>query len=147
MIIEIRTSDPSDPSSLKSAAWTVMPLFNPALEPYYGRWRLPVYSVPTNLAVDTRQIAETQHHSDMQLLIRIGTASDPLQDKFNGEDAARSYYNLAPFHREFVQKSQSMLRVETPEEPRSPMSLTKKSSASNRTFTMSSNLSNRIHTA
>jgi len=30
LIIEIRISDPRDPSTLKSTAWTIMPLFNPA---------------------------------------------------------------------------------------------------------------------
>lgn len=30
LIIEIRVSDPTDPTNIKSTAWTVMPLFNPA---------------------------------------------------------------------------------------------------------------------
>lgn len=55
-----------------------MPLFNPAKEPNYGRWRLPVYRVPTNLAVDMRQIPDTVHLNDMMLTFRIGTASDPI---------------------------------------------------------------------
>lgn len=78
MIIEVRTSDPHEPKSLRSTAWTVMSIFNPAKEPNYGRWRLPVYKVPTNLAIDMRQIPDTVHLDEMQLLLRIGTASDPL---------------------------------------------------------------------
>ena len=54
MIFEMRTSDPVNPDSLRSTAWTIMPIFNPALEPNFGRWRLPMYKVPTNLAVDIR---------------------------------------------------------------------------------------------
>jgi hypothetical protein len=65
LIIEIRASDPNRNESLRSTAWTVMPLFNPASEPYYGRWRLPVYKVPTPLSVDMRQIPDTPHFNDM----------------------------------------------------------------------------------
>jgi hypothetical protein len=54
LIVEIRTSDPNDPMSVKSTAWTVMPLFNPANEPNFGRWRLPVYRIPTNLNIDLK---------------------------------------------------------------------------------------------
>ena len=42
-----------------------MPIFNPALEPNFGRWRLPMYKVPTNLAIDIRQIADAVHLNDM----------------------------------------------------------------------------------
>ena len=48
-----------------------------------------------------RQIADTVHLNEMQLTLRIGTASDPIQNKFNLEDAVRSYYNIAPFHKEY----------------------------------------------
>ena len=54
LIIEIRTSHPSDPMSVKSTAWTVMPLYNPANEENFGRWRLPVYKTPTKLDIDMR---------------------------------------------------------------------------------------------
>jgi|LauGreDrversion4_2_1035121.scaffolds.fasta_scaffold45515_3 hypothetical protein len=101
MIVEVRTSDPRDPKSLRSTGWTVMPIFNPAQEPNYGRWRLPTYKVPTNLSIDMRQVADTVHLNEMQLTVRIGTASDPIQNKFNHEDAVRSYYNIAPFHKEY----------------------------------------------
>lgn len=56
LLIEIRTSDPSDSTTLKSTGWTIMPLFNPANEPNFGRWRLPFYRTPTNLSVDIRQV-------------------------------------------------------------------------------------------
>lgn len=78
LIIEIRTSDPTDPTSLRSTGWTVIPIFNQTFEPNYGRWRLPVYQVPTNLAIDVRRISDSVHLNDMQLLMRIGTASDTL---------------------------------------------------------------------
>lgn len=117
LIVEVRTSDPINVSSLRSTAWTVMPLFNPALEPNYGRWRLPCYKVPTNLAIDMRQVPDTVHVNEMQLMLRIGTASDPLQNKFNVEEAVRSYYNLAPFHREFKLEARTLFKPETPPLP------------------------------
>ena len=56
MIIEIRVADPRDPSIARSTAWTIMPLYNPAGEPNFGRWRLPVYRLPTKLDVEMKEI-------------------------------------------------------------------------------------------
>ena len=115
-VIEVRAAD-SNGQNLRSVAWTVMPLFNPAEEPNFGRWRLPTYKVPTNLSVDMRQIPDTPHHSDMMLLLRIGTASDPIQNKFNAEEATKNYYELAPFHKEYVLHPETVFRPESPPHP------------------------------
>ena len=48
------------------------------------------------------------------MLLRIGTASDPMQNKFNVEEAVKSYYNIAPFHREYKVEQKSLLKPETP---------------------------------
>lgn len=116
LIVEMRTSDPITQDSLRSTAWTVMPLFNPALEPNFGRWRCPMYKVPTNLGIDVRSIADAVHVNDMQLCLRIGAASDPLNNKFNIDEAVKSYYTLAPFHREFFVEQKTLLRAETPDQ-------------------------------
>ena len=61
LVIELRTANPVDPTQVKSTAWTVMPLYNPAQEPNFGRWRLPMYAPPTKLDVDMRQIPSMPH--------------------------------------------------------------------------------------
>jgi hypothetical protein len=61
LIIELRTNDPNKSNVLKSTAWTVMPLFNPADEFNIGRWRLPMYQCPTLLGVDLGQIPKLTH--------------------------------------------------------------------------------------
>lgn len=38
----------------------------------------------------------------MQLTIRIGKPNDASFNKFDADQAVRSYYNLAPFHKEFT---------------------------------------------
>lgn len=78
-----------------------MPLYNPAQEPNHGRWRLPVYLPPTKLDLDLKQIPALPHFSDMQLMLRIGSAQDNAQSKFNADQAVRSYYELAPYHKEY----------------------------------------------
>jgi hypothetical protein len=53
----------------------------------------------------------------MEMLLRIGMASDPVQNKFNAEEATVSYYNLAPFHTEFKHHHPSIFKPETPPHP------------------------------
>jgi hypothetical protein len=76
VVIEIRVSNPDNLSQVASVCWTVMPLYNPAQEPNYGRWRLPVYLPPTKLDLDLKQIPALPHFSDLQLMLRIGSAQD-----------------------------------------------------------------------
>jgi len=59
----------------------------------------------------------------MMLLLRIGTASDPIQNKFNAEEATKSYYNLAPYHKEYKIESKTLLKPESPPHPYTPQRL------------------------
>lgn len=101
VIIEVRVSDPNNLAQVSSTCWTIMPLYNPASEPNFGRWRLPVYKTPTRLDIDLKQIPALVHFNDMQLMLRVGSSIDKAQAKFNADQAVRSYYELAPYHREF----------------------------------------------
>jgi len=53
-----------------------MPLFNPADELNVGRWKLPLYKMPTPLGINLKQVPDQEHYNDMQLMIRIGSPSD-----------------------------------------------------------------------
>ena len=53
-----------------------MPLFNPADELNVGRWKLPLYQMPTPLGINLKQVPDQVHYNDMQLMIRIGAPSD-----------------------------------------------------------------------
>lgn len=76
-----------------------------------------MYKVPTQLGIDIRQIADTVHVNDMELLIRIGPARDPVQDNlFNVDEAVKAYYKLAPFHTLIKKVDYTLLRAETPPE-------------------------------
>ena len=43
----------------------------------------------------------------MQLTLRIADPGDEIAKKFDPEQAVRSYYQLAPFHKEFGLKPRS----------------------------------------
>lgn len=57
MVVEVRKFDSSLPQSLKSVAWTIISLFDPAGQLQVGRWRCPLYLCPTRLGQDIFEIA------------------------------------------------------------------------------------------
>ena len=56
LVIEMRKFDPAVPNSLKSVAWTILQLYDPAGELVTGKWRLPMYRCPTKLGIDIHRI-------------------------------------------------------------------------------------------
>ena len=76
LVVEMRQYDPAVPNSLKSVAWTILQLYDPAGDLCAGKWRLPMYRCPTKLGLDIHRIPQEPHHSDMVLCVRIGEASD-----------------------------------------------------------------------
>ena len=51
LIVEVRKFDPAVPHSLKSLAWTIISLFDPAGDLNVGKWRAPMLKCPTKLGV------------------------------------------------------------------------------------------------
>ena len=72
LVVEMRKFDPAVPNSLKSVAWTILQLYDPAGELCVGKWKLPMYKCPTKLGIDIHRIPQEPHHSDMVLCVRIG---------------------------------------------------------------------------
>lgn len=56
LIIELRKFDPMVANSLKSVAWTILQLYDPAGQLSVGKWRLPMYKTPTRLGADISRI-------------------------------------------------------------------------------------------
>ena len=52
LIVEMRKFDPAVPNSLKSVAWTIFQIYDPAGDLNVGKWRLPMYKCPTKLGID-----------------------------------------------------------------------------------------------
>ena len=65
LIIEMRKFDPAVPNSLKSVAWTIFQIYDPAGDLNVGKWRLPTYKCPTKLGIDIQRIGQEPHHSEM----------------------------------------------------------------------------------
>ena len=57
LIVEMRKFDPMVPHSLKSLAWTVLQLYDPAGQLSIGNWKLPMYRTPTKLGIDIAKVA------------------------------------------------------------------------------------------
>ena len=57
LIVEVRKSDPAVQDSLKSVAWTMFALFDPAGDLNYGKWKAPMFKCPTKLQTDIETIA------------------------------------------------------------------------------------------
>ena len=72
LVVEMRRFDPAMPNSLKSVAWTILQLYDPAGDLCAGKWRLPMYKCPTKLGIDIHRITQEPQHSDMTLCVRIG---------------------------------------------------------------------------
>lgn len=99
LIVEMRKYDPMVENSLKSVAWTILQLYDPAGQLSVGKWRLPMYKIPTKLGIDISRVAAELHHSDMELVVRITQVDDTTARKFQPERAIISHYNLAHFHK------------------------------------------------
>ena len=52
LIVEMRKFDPAVPNSLKSVAWTIFQIYDPAGDLNVGKWRLPMYKCPTKLGIE-----------------------------------------------------------------------------------------------
>ena len=49
LIVEVRKFEPNVELTLKSVAWTIISLFDPAGELNVGKWRCPMFKCPTKL--------------------------------------------------------------------------------------------------
>ena len=90
------------PNSLKSVAWTIFQLYDPAGDLNAGKWRLPMYRCPTKLGIDIQRVSQEPHHSEMMLALRLGDQNDQKSKQFNSEAAVISHYQIAHFHKEYV---------------------------------------------
>ena len=75
IIIEVRALDPTS-QHLHSVGWTIMPIHNPSNQVNYGRWKLPIYMVPTMTETDVRHIQNLKHINNSILSIRLSLPSD-----------------------------------------------------------------------
>ena len=82
LVVEVRKSDPAVQDSLKSVAWTMFALFDPAGDLNYGKWRAPMFTCPTKLQTDIETIAQEPGFSGIDLAIRIGAPGNKKEEAF-----------------------------------------------------------------
>lgn len=101
LIIEIRKFDPAVQQSLKSVAWTIVSLYDPAGDLNIGKWRAPMFNCPTKLGSAVETIAQEQGYSGLDISFRIAKPSEAAkQSNFKGQAAVRGHYKLAHYHAE-----------------------------------------------
>lgn len=84
--------------TLKSVAWTIVSLFDPAGDINFGKWRCPMFKCPTKLGKDVETIANEPDYAGLDLCLRIGQPGNPKDEAFRTEAAVASHYNLAHYH-------------------------------------------------
>ena len=52
LIVELRSKVNQNDEFVKSQAWTIIPLYDPAGDLLVGKWRCPMYKCPTKLGLD-----------------------------------------------------------------------------------------------
>lgn len=74
-----------------------------------GKWRLPLYNIPTQIGMPLNGFKEIEHYYDAQLTIRVGIQGDPIFDEEPSNDSKPYHYKLPQVH-DFVpvQKQQTI---------------------------------------
>jgi len=72
LIVEIRKFEPNVELTLRSVAWTIISLFDPAGDLNVGMWRCPMFKCPTKLGNAVEAIGQEPGYSGLDLCIRIG---------------------------------------------------------------------------
>lgn len=83
---------------MKSVAWTIVSLFDPAGELNVGKWRCPMFKCPTKLGSLVETIGQEPGYSGLDLCIRIGHPNNMKDMAFRVEAAVKSHYKLAHYH-------------------------------------------------
>ena len=82
LIVEFRKFEPGVQQSLKSIAWTIISLYDPAGDLCVGKWRAPMFRCPTKLGIPIEMIAQEQNYCGLDLALRIAKPSDIKQASF-----------------------------------------------------------------
>ena len=98
LIVELRKFIPNVQQSLKSVAWTIFSLYDPAGDLNIGKWRAPMFKCPTKLGITIDTVALEKDYTGLDLSIRISSPSDVKQEQFKAMQAVYSHYKLAHYH-------------------------------------------------